>query len=174
MIAGAEDEAAVLTATPEIRGAQQSKDKSSIRFVSAINSSSYEKIGFIYSLSFNGVEGVTKAKADSNFVYLSINAAGKDGSIETKTAESLCAKYLAAITFNNVPTEWTVGITVAPTATATDGTVYVGSAYNVTIVKGEIISIVEVEGAFSADDFKDSSVDITDNENNGIIIDGSK
>lgn len=167
MIAGADDENALVIATPEIRGLQMSLDGTSVRFVAGISSSNYDSIGYIYSVSFNGNPVITDAQATSDYVMLAVNATGSDGTITSVTASSLCAKYLTAITFNGVPAQGTLVITAAPTATTGD-TTYVGASYTITIVDGVLVSAVESAPADKVVAGSDMAVS---SEDAGIVID---
>ena len=169
MIAGAADENPIVVATPEIRGVQMSKDKTSIRFVAAISSSNYANIGYTYSLTYNGATIATDVKATSPYVLKSVNATGDDGSLTSMSAESLCGKYLTAITFNGVPAKGTLVLTATPTATTANGTTYAGAAYSATIVDGALVSVVEVAPATATPAATDS-VTVSDTDA-GIVID---
>ena len=124
-------------AKPELRGYQMSTDGSSIRFLATVSSSNYNEVGFVYSVTVNGVAKATNVEATCSYVMKAINARGEDGAISAYTAEQLYGKYITAITFNNVPAEGTVVITVTPTAGD-----YTGAGYTITIVNGVVTSAV--------------------------------
>ncbi len=166
MMAGAEDEPAVVAATPEIRGYQVSKDNTAIRFAAIIGSKNYEEtVGFKYSLVYNGKTVLNNAEAVSKEVWVALNAAGADGSIETRTAAQMGGRYITALTFKGIPATGTLQIVVTPIADD-----YVGEAYTATIVDGTVISVVKgvtvpvTEGT-------SSSVLVSDDESEGITID---
>lgn len=165
MMAGAEDEPAVVAATPEIRGYQVSKDNTAIRFAAVIGSKNYEeKVGFKFTLVYNGNTVQNNIEAVSNEVWVALNAAGADGSIETRTAAQMGGRYITALTFKGIPAKGTLQIVVTPIADD-----YVGEAYTATIVDGAVVSVVKgvtvpVSGGTS------SSVSVSDNESEGIMI----
>ncbi|MBQ9806256.1 MAG: hypothetical protein IJW49_07110 [Clostridia bacterium] len=165
MMAGAEDEPAVVAATPEIRGYQVSTDKTAIRFAAIIASRNYEeKVGFRYTLVYNGTTVQSNVEAVSKEVWVALNAAGEDGSIETRTAAQMGGRYITALTFRGVPATGTLQITVTPIADD-----FVGEAYVATIVDGTVISVVKDPDA-SANSGAGSSVTVSGNESDGIII----
>lgn len=137
MIAGAKGENPLIVATPAIRGYQQSLDGENVRLLAAINSASFEAVGFIYSVSINGFDVVSNVSANCTYILENVNVADGEGNVSKISAASLFAKYLSAITFNGIPAEGTVVITVAPTADA-----FVGTAYEITIVNAVVTGCV--------------------------------
>ncbi len=129
----------IVAATPMLRGYQMSTDGASIRFAATINSSAYENVGFKYTAVVAGVNKGTDVVAYGSHVWEGLNAVGADGTIESVTAASMGAKYISAITFNNIPKTGIVKLTITPIAVA-DGYTYSGTTYNVTIINGVVTS----------------------------------
>lgn len=136
MMAGAEDETALVVATPALRGYQMSTDGADLRVLATVSSKNYEEVGFTYSVTIDETPVLVNQTATCGYVMESINARGEDDAIESKTAAELGGKYISAITFVNVPATGTVVITVAPNAGA-----YTGAAYTMTIVDGVVTAV---------------------------------
>lgn len=137
----AEGEDAIAVATPRLRGYQMSLDGKSIRFAATVNSSTYETLGFKYSAVVAGVTKATDKVVNGGFVWKALNAVGADGTIASVTAESMGAKYLTAITFNNIPASGLVKLEITPVATA-GALTFEGSTYTVIISDGVVTSVV--------------------------------
>jgi len=135
---GTDGEAPFVIATPELRGYQQTTDKTAIRFAAVIRSLNYDTVGFIYSAEINGVETATDVEVVSTEVWSALNANTNDGAIEAVTATQLGGTYITAITFNNVPAEGEVILTITPVADH-----YTGTGCVVTIVDGVVTSVVD-------------------------------
>ena len=92
----------------------------SIRFLSTVQASDYEELGYYITARIDGGDAIPIEKA-CQYLYESVTAKSPDGSIDMKdsfSAEQLGGKYVYALTVNMVPVEdgVTVSFVVTPYA----------------------------------------------------------
>lgn len=118
---------------PVLKGCQIGAEKDgmkSLRLVAVLNELDYKEVGF--RISVNGGENETVKRTS---VFTALKAKNEDGSIAEYTAQSLGGSYVYALSVD-VPAEGTQVITAVPYSIGTDGTVYTGIGYMVTLIDG--------------------------------------
>ena len=134
------DGTGAVVANPTFAGVQKSNTTAGkVRLVATLNDSlRYSAVGFEVALV-----GGSSIDKECNFVYEKLLSTDAQGFAAEVTAAQFGAKYLYALSIENVPTEGTVTITVTPYAKALDGaTVYSGASYNLVFVDGALVSVV--------------------------------
>ena len=111
---------------------QLSSDKSTIRFIAAVESLDYIKVGFELTVT-DPEKGTVSAAVSDDKVY---GALLRDDSSITSADFGVDDGYLFILTLNNIPSEFSVS--VRPFATDKDGTVHYADAKEYSVKDGKI------------------------------------
>ncbi len=118
------DNGEIIIASPTLAGYQISTDGKSVRFLATIDSLVYTEVGFTYTVETEEDLLIDNKTKTTTIVYEAVNA-NVNGIVSEKTAASLGASYIYALTFINVPTEGYVAFTIQAIADGFASATYV-------------------------------------------------
>ena len=125
---------------PVLKGCQLGAEKDgmkSVRLVAVLSESlDYKEVGF--HITVDDGESVSIKRSS---VFSVLRARNADGNIVEYTAQSLGGSYVYALAVE-IPTEGTHKVTAVPYSVGTDGTVYTGAGYTVTLTDGGFVEAV--------------------------------
>ena len=128
---------------PVLKGCQLGTERDgmkSLRLVGVLSESlDYKEVGF--HITVDGGESSTVKRSS---VFYALKAKNEDGGIEEYTAQSLGGSYVYALSVD-IPAEGTHEITAVPYSIGTDGTVYTGTGYTLTLTDGAFVVAAEIK-----------------------------